>query len=178
VFKLFTNLVIIFILFTLCGLLFYNNLNIYNSVKNLSEKYSGYENIPLSIVEKTIPIEEIYGKITNIIKSDSQVSFDLLFNNDPNKIERVVINKNQPINYVFKITEKSNIEINQGSGVISKPQLNSLILNLYISKKEIVDQNTFFNQLEDGNIVYINFKNNNLSNSNSYVIDTIIYETN
>lgn len=148
---------------------------LFNEKKNIQLKSSLYNanvEIPIEIVNDTIFIEEIYGKVDNFIVDDNKISFNLL-DSQNNIKDSIELDLNNKIERVLKMINKPIIQddTNETADYLLEEDLQ----NIYYSTKEEVTLDTFLQETDTITYVYASLRYESLDSKN-YVIEAIVYE--
>lgn len=162
-----------FILLILLNLYFgYINYNSYNNLK----KFNPTVKFVLETLDKMsndyTKSEELYGKVTNVLKMDDTIELDLSFKGDNNKSEKVVLHKDDFVTGLYKVTEKLDLSSLDEQAI---QDMGEIYFTLTFSSSEIVSFDQFSNEISKEDLVYLALIQSDTSIDNEYEISRFIY---
>jgi len=140
-----------------------NQAQYINRAKNL---YNANKNIPLQVLLETNFIEEIYGTVNNIQFTKDTISFDLINQDKTIEPDTILINKDDNFEFILRVEPDQYLNMQE-----------TIDQRLSSATSQIVDKETFINEIDNLDNIVITFKYNGLDNTN-YSIEQIIYEQN
>ena len=87
----------------------YINYTSYNTIKNFNPTVKFVLETLDKMSNDHTKSEELYGKVTNVLKMDDTIELDLSFKGDNNKSEKVVLHKDDFVTGLYKVTEKFDL---------------------------------------------------------------------
>lgn len=175
---IFKKFLIIFLLFLFIYFLYYN-LDLYKNKSKISNFYTANQNIPVELIYNMYKIEEISGVVTNLIKDDNKISFNIEPKSYTNNLSPQTLQNNN-INEKIEINLTDNIKgvyivgkfIN-GQGDNSLPTENST--PSYYELKESSVSN-LFSEITNIDYIYIKYIYPKVNSLNNSFIEAIVYE--